>query len=106
MKKLLMLSVCAFAFSSMPALAGHHERSGHNMFEKMDADADGAVTKEEFVKAHEERFTKMDADGDGKVTKAEAEAAKAEMRKKHEEMKSDGADDESVTTDEAAPAAE
>lgn len=67
------------------------------MFEKMDADGDGKVTKEEFKKYREtasaqlkdkvknekiagmldsvldKLFEKMDADGDGKVTKEEFE---------------------------------
>lgn len=34
---------------------------------RMDADKDGAVTREEFMKAHEEIFAKMDANADGTI---------------------------------------
>lgn len=33
----------------------------------MDTDADDAVSKEEFTRAHEEMFAAMDKDGDGKL---------------------------------------
>ncbi len=34
----------------------------------MDADEDGAVSKEEFMQHHEEKFTKKDKNADGKLT--------------------------------------
>ena len=34
----------------------------------MDADKDGAVSKEEFMQHHEEKFTKKDKNADGKLT--------------------------------------
>ena len=37
----------------------------------MDADKDGKVTKEEFIKGHDAMFTKMDANKDGVLDKAE-----------------------------------
>lgn len=96
MKKLFMLSSVALAFSISPALADHHEggeKDGHHkhgaMFEKMDANSDGVVSKDEFVQAHEEKFNKMDADGNGEVSKEEAEAKRAEWRKKMEEKRAE-----------------
>lgn len=53
---------------------------GGQMFDKMDADADGNVSKEEFLKGAEERFSKMDLDGNGTVTREEAQEAHAKMK--------------------------
>ena len=84
MRKLLTLGACALAFSMTPALADDYEGKKDRMFEKLDADDDGNITKAEFLSEAEEKFAKIDADGDGTVTKAEAD----EMRKKwHEKMK-------------------
>lgn len=58
---LLVLGGCAHG--------GH--KGMHKMWEKMDANGDNAVTKEEFTKAHDDMFTELDADKDGKVTKEE-----------------------------------
>jgi Ca2+-binding EF-hand superfamily protein len=38
------------------------------MFAIMDADGDGALSREEFQEAHDRIFNHMDADGDGRVT--------------------------------------
>ena len=49
--------------------AGHH--GGKNKMEMMDADGDGAVSKEEFMNHKEQRFMKKDANGDGVLTEDE-----------------------------------
>ena len=60
------------------------------MFEKKDADGDGALTLDEFKKGMKEkqletaekRFKKLDKDGDGKVTLEEMKAGLAAMGQK------------------------
>lgn len=61
---------------------GEHKAKAHKMWQKMDANSDGSVTKDEFIKMHEEMFTKMDGNKDGKVTTEEMMAAHKDMKKK------------------------
>lgn len=44
------------------------------MFEMMDTDHDGAVTRKEFDAFHEQHFRQMDANHDGKISREEHEA--------------------------------
>lgn len=66
---------------------GHH---GEKMFDEIDQDKDGIISKQEATAFHEARFQRMDADGDGKVTREEAKAHHQQMREKmherHEKM--------------------
>ncbi len=48
----------------------HHGR----MIEKMDADADGIITKAEFFAVKERRFNALDSDKDGNLTQDEIKA--------------------------------
>lgn len=73
---------------------GH--RNPEEMFQKMDANQDGTVTKEEFMAAQEarvkpgrpapakeiqeKRFAALDSDADGKLTQAEFSAGVAKMK--------------------------
>jgi len=54
------------------------------MLKRADADGDGTVSREEFIKARtamlEENFNRMDTNGDGKLDAQEAEAATEQMR--------------------------
>ncbi len=54
---------------------GAHARMGKAMFDKVDTDKDGAVSREELMQAFGERFDKADADTNASVTKAEIIAA-------------------------------
>ncbi len=74
----LCLSGCSHYGKSHEHKKSHHKHD--QMWDKMDANKDGGVTKEEFDKAHSEMFTKMDADKDGKITKAEKKAFKKAMK--------------------------
>jgi uncharacterized low-complexity protein len=46
------------------------------MKEKMDADKDGAISKEEFMQHHEKKFAKKDKNSDGKLTEDEMKMMK------------------------------
>lgn len=89
----ILMTVAAVALLSAPALAEHpggpeggppHKGK---MFEAMDSNGDGMVSKDEFMAAHMQRFEKMDTNADGNVSKDEIEAHRAAMRAKREEMK-------------------
>jgi Ca2+-binding EF-hand superfamily protein len=49
----------------------------------MDANEDGAVSKEEFMQAHEEMFATMDKDGDGKLGAKEQKMMMEDMMGHH-----------------------
>ncbi len=105
MKKLLMLSVAALALSVSAAFAeegieGRPHRG--DMFEKIDSDKDGAISKAEFTAFRDARFVEMDKDGDGKVAKEEGEAHRAEwkakMKEEHAKKKAEKAADAPAET--------
>jgi len=52
----------------------HWARFGGHMFDRMDADHDGQVTKAEFQAAGEKMFQRMDKNGDGIIEKDEMQA--------------------------------
>ena len=103
MKKLFAMTVLTLALAS-PALAGdkHHGGDKHHkggMFNTLDLDNNGEITREEFQAFHATKFTEMDTDNSGTVTREEAEAAKAkwkekmqERRAEHKRMKGDAAE--------------
>ena len=65
---------------------GHHEGGRHGMMggrfagPHADADKDGAVTQAEFTHAWLGRFDRIDADKNGRVTREERHAARRHMR--------------------------
>ena len=92
MKRTLLLSMIAAGALAAPLAfaedgkSGDHGKKHHkgHMMEKVDANGDGAISKDEFMARHEEMFNKMDADGDGSISKEEM---KAGMEAKREKMK-------------------
>ena len=90
MKKIFLYAICTgiLSTSAMVAHANHHERHGdykHKFFEKMDANGDGVVSKEEFLTQSEKKFSDMDSNRDGNVDKDEAKKFRETMREKIKE---------------------
>jgi Ca2+-binding EF-hand superfamily protein len=56
-----------------------HGGSAGRMFDMMDANHDGVVTKKEFDNFHDKWFKEMDANHDGKITREEMDAAHQKM---------------------------
>jgi Ca2+-binding EF-hand superfamily protein len=55
-------------------------------FQQFDADKNGMVTKNEFIKPTEAQFDHMDGDGNGMLDAKEVQAFNAEMKKRLQEM--------------------
>jgi Ca2+-binding EF-hand superfamily protein len=76
-------SCVVFAASVSVALADdgmmHRGDYADRMFEQMDANHDGVVTKKEFDAFHNKWFKEMDANHDGKITREEMDAAHQKM---------------------------
>ncbi|KZY31470.1 hypothetical protein A3731_23570 [Roseovarius sp. HI0049] len=71
--------------------AERRERFLNKMFERKDADADGALTMEEMRSDRADRmFAKVDQDGDGSVSREEFDAMKERMHKRHGKHKRGG----------------
>ncbi len=66
----------------------HHD----GMFERADANHDGVVTKDEFMKESASFFDKVDTNHDGKITKDEKEAFHQQMEQKREAWKAEHGD--------------
>jgi len=90
----VLLSLAAPAYAedappSDPPLMADREQKGAQMFEQADSDKDGFLTKEEMLKAHEQRidkvFSDLDQDGNGKVSHDEMKAGREKMREKIKE---------------------
>lgn len=90
---LALLAAFGLTLAAAPAMADDHEgknpaRHGPDkMFEKVDTDKDGAITKAESQAFHEEMFARKDLNKDGKLTKDEVKAAHEKMRAEREAKK-------------------
>jgi len=90
MKKLFLaaIAVSALSIASGAVMADNHGDHGHKkgkMMEKIDTNADGMISKTEFMAKHEEKFAKMDVNGDGNLSKEEMKSAHGEMKDKMKE---------------------
>ena len=70
------------AFAAMAGHPGEGDKPGPGM-ERMDANKDGKIDREDFVARHKEMFARMDQNGDGTVTPEEMRAAHEKMREEH-----------------------
>lgn len=60
---------------------GHHERGGHGeRLAAADANADGAITREEFMARPSQMFDRLDTDHNGIISQAERDAMRAQHR--------------------------
>ena len=64
-------------------------RHGHGMFQRIDANKDGKITKAEAKNFADARFSKMDANKDGAITKAEAKKFHEERRAEHQKKRAE-----------------
>ncbi len=81
--RVIAASCVFFAASATPALADdgmmHRGDNAGRMFDLMDTNHDGVVTKKEFDAFHDKWFKEMDANHDGKITREEMDAAHQKM---------------------------
>lgn len=86
-----LLPLAAIALLASPALAQQTQGNPSQMFlQTFDANKDGRVSRDEFVKPQvqqiEKQFQYMDKNGDGSVDAKEADAFAKEMQKRMQRM--------------------
>lgn len=100
MRLLLLLAGIAFATSSFaepttkPDQSGDRKNYSGSMFQNMDTDQDGNISRVEYeaglrkkMEKHMAHFNAMDADGNGLVSKTEAMEAKQRMKAEWKEKR-------------------
>ena len=85
MNKLFIFLLISFFTAGIMAHGGKKHGAGKKeMFQKMDQNKDGKISKEEWNAFHESRFTELDKNKDGSVTEEElAEFHKDKHKGKH-----------------------
>lgn len=71
----------------------HGEQHAARMLKRLDADGDGKVSRDEFLRRASDAFQRVDADGNGEVTRAEVDAKREafrDARKAFREVKATG----------------
>jgi Ca2+-binding EF-hand superfamily protein len=94
MKKLLTLFSVALLLPLLSGIAYAGKDAEHcdsdkkkSYMQKLDTNADGNVSREEFLANAEARFAKLDANGDGAIQKEEFKKKHKDMKEKRMEMK-------------------
>lgn len=87
--KLAFVALAAASFG-LPAWAedNGNAEGERGMFEHMDTDHDGFISKSEAQAAQDKRFSKMDTNGDGKISREEGKAFHQQMREKRKDLRS------------------
>jgi len=104
-KKLMIILLFAVPVLSLSAKhhKGEHPGKGKKgamhakMFEKIDTDKDGKISKQEWQAHHDEKFAELDADKDGAISQDEFKAHHHKMMKAHHNkmgMKGEGPGDD------------
>lgn len=81
----ILALILAAAFVAGPAMAKDGGQRAERMFERLDVDGDGRISKAEADERRAAGFARMDANGDGAVTREEQEAAREERRENRAE---------------------
>lgn len=83
-KAFIVLALCiAPAFAQQPPQMPNLEEM---FFKQFDADGNGSVSKEEFMKPTEAQFDHMDKNSDGNLDAAEVQAFNAEMKQRMQQL--------------------
>ena len=85
---------------------GDHEARAGQFFDRLDADKDGRITREEADQFRANVFSSIDSDGDGKISQAEYTAhriKKAEERAQSHFARLDGNNDGALESNEYPP---
>ena len=85
MKKLILISA-VMVLASGSAFADHHLKGEGDGMKMMDANKDGMITKDEFMKHHEMMWDKMKKNSTGSVSMKDMEMMHKEMGAKHKDM--------------------
>ena len=86
MKKVILFSAAVLLAASGSAFADHHLKGEGKGMQMMDANKDGMISKDEFMKHHEMMWDKMKKNSAGTVDMKDMEAMHKEMAGKHKEM--------------------
>lgn len=80
MKKLAMLLTAAMCVAAAPAFAEHHMHKDMEMHMKaMDANNDGMISRDEFMRFHEMRWNELKKNSSGMVDMKEMHAMHKKM---------------------------
>lgn len=92
-KTFVVMTALAVLLFNSAAHAEHHEKEGKDgpphkgHWEKVDTNADGQISKGEFLAKQEERFKKIDTNSDGVLSKEEIKAGHKGMIEKMKEKR-------------------
>jgi Ca2+-binding EF-hand superfamily protein len=78
--RIIFTTAGALALAVLPARAGHDEEEGNSLFDQIDTNGDGHITRAEHAASARKRFAAMDANHDGFVTAAEMDALQAQRK--------------------------
>ena len=82
MKKLTTLSFAVLCIAAVPALAGDDQRMHKNMqmnMKTMDANSDGMISRDEFMRFHEKRWGELKKNSSGMVDMKEMHSMQMRM---------------------------